>query len=82
MLFPHEQTGRDVKLTNQHHITLLLILQERYVQHKNKARSRNHCCSVKEISIVYSECVSVGLAIYHAVRMHCIFICEVSEQKM
>ena len=34
-----------------------------------KARSRNHCCRAKAISITYSQCVSVALVIQHAKRM-------------
>ena len=33
------------------------------------ARSRNHCYRGKTISIIYSECESVALAIQHAKRM-------------
>jgi hypothetical protein len=34
-----------------------------------EARSCNHCCSGRAISITYSECVSVALVIQYAVRM-------------
>ena len=34
-----------------------------------EARSCNHCCSKKAISITYSECVFVALFIQHAKRM-------------
>jgi hypothetical protein len=37
----------------------------RYIQ----ARSRNHCCCGKAISITYSECVFVALVTQHAMRM-------------
>ena len=33
------------------------------------ARSCNHCCSGKEISVTYFQCVSVALIIQHAKRM-------------
>jgi hypothetical protein len=33
------------------------------------ARSRNHCCIVKTVSITCSECVFVALVIQHAMRM-------------
>ena len=39
------------------------------------ARSCNHCCSGKAISITHSECVSVALGILHAMRMRQIAIC-------
>jgi hypothetical protein len=32
-------------------------------------RSPNHCCRDKSISIIHSECVSVGLLIQHAMQM-------------
>ena len=39
-----------------------------------QARSRNHCCRRKAISITYSERVSVALGIHHAMRMrHVVF---------
>jgi hypothetical protein len=38
------------------------------------ARSRNHCCRAKVISITYSECVSVALVIQHAKRTHRIIL--------
>jgi len=45
-----------------------------------EARSRNHCCSGKEITITYSEYVSVALVIQHAVRMRrIIVICGLSD---
>jgi hypothetical protein len=40
-----------------------------YVLRNNEARSRNHCCSGKVISIAYSECVLLSLDIQHAMRM-------------
>jgi hypothetical protein len=50
-----------------------------YVQRNIEARSRNHCCRGKAISITYSECVSVALAIQHAKRMRRIVICGLSD---
>jgi hypothetical protein len=42
-----------------------------------EARSRNHCCRGKAISITYSECVSVALVIQHAKRMRRIILSSV-----
>jgi len=39
-----------------------------------EARSRNHCCHGKAISITYSKFVSVALGIQHAMRMRCIIM--------
>jgi hypothetical protein len=36
------------------------------------ARSRNHCCSGKAISVTYSECLSVALAIQHVTSEVCL----------
>jgi hypothetical protein len=43
-----------------------------------EARSRNHCCREKAVSITYSECVSVALVIQHAMRMRRIILSSVS----
>jgi hypothetical protein len=40
-----------------------------YVQSNTEARSRNHCCRGKTISITYSACTSVSLVIQHAKRI-------------
>jgi hypothetical protein len=45
---------------------------------KVEARSRNHSFSGKAISITYSECVSVALAIQHAMRMRWIVLSSVA----
>jgi hypothetical protein len=34
----------------------------------------NHCCRGQGISILYSECVFIALAIQHAMRMHCMVL--------
>jgi len=39
---------------------------------------RNHCCHGKAISISYSECESLALAIQHAKRMHYIILSSVA----
>jgi len=44
------------------------------VQRNIEARSRNHCCRGKGMSITYSECVSVVLVTQHAVRMRFILL--------
>ena len=45
-----------------------------------EARSRNHYCSGKAISITYSECVSVALVIQEANRMRRVMLlCGLSE---
>jgi hypothetical protein len=45
-----------------------------YVQRIIEARSRNHCCREKTISITYYECMSVALVIQHAKRMRRIIL--------
>jgi hypothetical protein len=42
-----------------------------------EARSRNHCCRGKAISITYSECLSVALIIRHAKRMRRVMLSSV-----
>ena len=37
-----------------------------YIKRNNEERLCNHCCSGRAISITYSECVFVALAIQHA----------------
>jgi hypothetical protein len=53
------------------------LLSSNFMRHDTKCmyeskiegRSRNHCCSGKAISILYSECVFVALVTQHAKRM-------------
>jgi hypothetical protein len=40
-----------------------------YAERNIEARTCNHCCSEKSISITYSECVFVALGIQLAMRM-------------
>jgi hypothetical protein len=49
--------------------------KDRQCTHKRntEARSRNHCCSGKETSIIYSECVSVTIVIQHATGMSVLY---------
>jgi len=49
-----------------------------YVQCKIEAHLFNHCCSIKAISIIYSECVFLGLGIQRAMRIRHIAICGLS----
>ena len=53
-----------------------------YVKRNNKARSCNHCCSGRTISIAYYECVFVALGILYAMRMRHIIICGLSDCKI
>jgi hypothetical protein len=53
--------------------------QRTYNVTHNEARSRNHCCRGKAISITYSECVSVALVIQHGKRMRCIILESVAS---
>jgi len=39
-------------------------------KHNIQAQLHNHPCPGKEISITYSECVTVILVIQHAMHMH------------
>jgi len=48
--------------------------QALYVLRNSDARSCNHCCIGKEISITYSECVFAALGTQHAKRMRHIAI--------
>jgi len=46
-----------------------------YVKCNNEARSCNHCCSGKAMSITQVVCAFVALGIRHAMRMRHIIIC-------
>ena len=49
-----------------------------YVQRNKEARSCNHCCRGKAVSIAHYECVFVSLVIQHAMCMRHIVICGLS----
>ena len=49
-----------------------------YVQRNKEARSCNHCCRGKAVSIAYYECAFVSLVIQHAMCMRHIVICGLS----
>ena len=50
-------------------MALLLNRTDNVRRNKIEARSRNHCCRRKAISITYSECVSLASVTQHAMRM-------------
>ena len=76
------KTGRDGKVL-QKGLVCQYVWPKHVVENKTgnvlwrnlEARSRNHCCCGKTISITHSECVSVALCIRHAMRMCHIVIC-------
>jgi hypothetical protein len=49
-----------------------------YYKRNIGARSRNHCCRGKAVSVTYPECESVALVIQHAKRMRCIILSSVA----
>jgi len=51
------------------------IRQECYVGRNKEARSCNHCCNGKALSMAESERVFVALGIQHAMRLRHIFFC-------
>jgi hypothetical protein len=58
-------------------LQILFLMQTRtamYVERNIKGLSGNNCCSGKEISITYSDCLFVALDIQHARRMSNIII--------
>jgi hypothetical protein len=55
-------------------IRVYVTRQAMYVLRNVEARSRNHCCCGKAISITYSECVSVALVIQHSKHMRRIIL--------
>ena len=51
----------------------------RYVSRNIEKHSRNHCCSRKAASITYSEWVFVAISFLHALHIHHIAICFLSD---
>jgi hypothetical protein len=49
------------------------------VQRNIEARSCNHCCCGKAVTVTYSECVTVALVIQHAKRMHHVIFSSVAS---
>jgi hypothetical protein len=65
---PRLKQSIQLVLLQKHYFALK---QDRQCTYKRniEARSRNHFCRVKAISITYSQCVSVSLDIQHAKRV-------------
>ena len=59
----------------------IVVKHDRQCTYKrnSEARSRNHCCRVKAISITYCKCVTVALVIQHAMRMRRIILSSVAS---
>ena len=53
-----------------------------YYKRKNEARSPNHCCLGKAVSITYSQCMSVALLNKRTKRMRRIILPSVACQAL
>ena len=62
-----------MELEHYSHIRLHGVGIDTYKRH-TEARSRNHSCRGKAVSIKYSECVYAALVIQHAMRMRRIIL--------
>jgi len=49
-----------------------------YMHRNNEARSCNHCCSGKEMSIIHSEWVFVALGIQHVMCLRHVILSSVA----
>ena len=75
----HSNTGHaNAPVLPYNYIACLFILnktrQTMYVWRNTEARSYNHCCSGRAISVTYSECVSIALIVQPAKRMRPIIL--------
>jgi hypothetical protein len=59
-------------------VTVIWTGRAMYEECNIEARSRNHCCRGKAVSITYSECVSVALATRHETRMRRVILSSVA----
>ena len=57
---------------------ILETKQKMYVKRNIKQHSLKHCCRLKVISVKYSECLCVALAVQHAKRVRHIVTCSLS----
>ena len=70
-----------MKLTADFHSLSRIIRQANYVQYNNEARQCNHSYSGKAVSLTYSECVFIALAlrIQQVMLMRHIVICGLPD---
>ena len=78
---PDQPAQHNLVLSWQTHQTchttgLRFYTDRQYMYNVTEARSCNHCCSGKAVSIAYPECMFVALGNRHAMRMRHIVICS------